>query len=282
MEVVGYFRGNLPSSALDEPWAYRPLAPFLASLLPAEPLTALNILNMAALAVSVTCIVLIVRNAGMSGRYQLLAGMMFAVSFPTFWYGAIGYVDPVALAFISVSALLIQLRRYWWVVPLLLVGVMAKESVVIVIPALFVASRRRRVLTLMAILACISGLLAIRAMMPAPAGMGEFPWHLRLDLVDFNASRLRFWAAVSLTLLPVALPLWAWAAGKIKQSDRWMLAGIASGIGLMVYSVVSVYADGRPAWMMYPFLVPLATFALWRVGMGLKPKAGICELPGRC
>src|SRR3546814_5153392 len=83
MQVVRYFRGE--PSALTEPWAYRSLAPFLASFLAAEPLTALNIVNMVALAVAVACIVLTVRSMGMSGRYQLLAGMVFAVSFPTFW-----------------------------------------------------------------------------------------------------------------------------------------------------------------------------------------------------
>src|SRR2546425_12132441 len=48
-ELVRYLRGQADSSTLSAPFAYRLAGPLLASLLPLEPMTALNIVNLLAL-----------------------------------------------------------------------------------------------------------------------------------------------------------------------------------------------------------------------------------------
>ena len=44
-----YFRDEAPASELIAPFCYRPLGPALAAVLPAPPITAINIVNLACL-----------------------------------------------------------------------------------------------------------------------------------------------------------------------------------------------------------------------------------------
>src|SRR5690606_20154794 len=47
--IVSWFRGESPREAMNVPWTYRPVVPFLASYLPLPPMTSINVINEVAL-----------------------------------------------------------------------------------------------------------------------------------------------------------------------------------------------------------------------------------------
>ena len=59
ISIVQYFRGNLGVEALEVPFTYRPLVPLVASILPLDPMTSINLVNLASMMI---CIVFFVQN----------------------------------------------------------------------------------------------------------------------------------------------------------------------------------------------------------------------------
>ena len=97
IQYVEALRGDVESLP-SAPFRYRPLTPLLAAPLPLGAMTAINVVNVIALAFAALGIWLTLHRLGCSDRHSSLGAGLFIVSFPTFYYGTIGYVDPLAIA----------------------------------------------------------------------------------------------------------------------------------------------------------------------------------------
>lgn len=274
------------------PFCYRPLAPLLASCLPLPSLAAINVLNILCLATSLLLLDRIFRVTRVNARGATIGMLLFVLSFPVFYYGTIGFIDPVAVLVVT-AAVYWSLRRRWALLGVTLVlGVAVKETnaFIALAPLLYAWSRREchRHLawqTVFFVSLAAGTALVIRLSFPFP-NQGFF-WIPRLQSVFENLARIRTYLSLGLTIGP---HLAVAAIGAIRNrprlvrwdsNDRFFLAGTSMVFALYTYSIFTAYTDGRIIWVAYPFLIPFAVRqfqALSSHGFG-RTNANPC-LPG--
>lgn len=173
------------------PFTYRPLVPWLASLLPFSPITGINFLNQLFLIVGLIFLYGILSQLGFKPGLRLLGCSLYVFSFPTFYYGTIGYVDPVAIGILTAGTWLIVTERWVLLAPVMVVGMAVKETLFLLLPIAIVVlvarSRKRRILlatllTLLVLAAC----LAVRIM--APGDDSAYLWYPQFSRVVANLS----------------------------------------------------------------------------------------------
>jgi len=269
VRLVEYFRGELPADSLISPYCYRPLVPYVASKLPFKPLTSINAINLLCLFLSVMVLDGILTFVGYTQSVRNLGALLFLVSFPTFYYGTIGFVDPVAVLFVSVGVYL-TLRGHALMLALCVVlGTLVKETnaLIALLPGIWGwarASLSVRLIIQVAMLGFLALFTAVcvRTLSPFPE-RGWF-WIPSLEAVRENLSRPRAYLSLFLTLgLPAALALVAVATRRAGETlsrpiFRFLLGGVSLVTMLYFYTLPAAYADGRVIWIVYPFLIPLA------------------------
>jgi len=67
-----------------------------------------------------------------------MCAVIATASFPTFYYGAIGYLDPAIIA-LTLAALLAMMRRHWGVIPIIVAAVLVRESALIIVAGWLIA-----------------------------------------------------------------------------------------------------------------------------------------------
>lgn len=272
-QYAAYFRGEASADVLLAPFSYRPLVPFLAALLPADPLTAINIVNILFLAVAVGFLQRLFVQQGASLPMQGAGTLLFVVSFPTFYYGPIGYIDAAAVSLLTVGVYFLSQGQYGALAVLIGVGALAKETVILLIPvaAVYMArsklSRWRMVRWVgLMLLLYIAASLSARAYSPSA---DTHVWVPSLEKAIYNLSRPRAYLSA---LLSVGLPgvLTVYTLSDIERVQRLikqpfsaaLITGVAASLALFGYALLAAYADGRPLWTMYPFAIPLSLPAL--------------------
>jgi hypothetical protein len=268
-----YFRGDTPADSLISPFCFRPLVPAAASLLPFSSLTSINLLNLVSLFLTVVVLDRTMKQIGLGERARLVGALLFIVSFPTFYYGTLGFVDPPSLLVVSIASFLIlrgQDRAMFALVPL---AVLVKETnaIIALLPAIRGwASGERPIgpaVRLSATLAFIALLVAAGIRVVAPFPDPEFIWWPRLAAVLKNTSRPRAQLSFLLTAgLPTLLAVVGLFAGRVqariaREQYRYFVGGSLLALSLYGYSLTAAYADGRVVWIIYPFAIPLA--AAW-------------------
>jgi len=266
LNLVGYFRGTQALETVAPPFAYRPLVPYLASRLPWDPLLSFNLVNVAAISLTLPVIFFMFGRMGFAFEYRIIGCLLYAVSFPVFYYGPSGYLDATAMLIIF---LIVMSRIVEWDFLLPLWGVaggLTKETVVMVFPFLlahmWIQPRQK-----------VSGYVWLALGMLAYAGAVHgarvafgsglpFAWNPEGVFIAKNLVRVKTYVSF---VLAFGLP--GWFASKYlfkvlrKDVDRtlvpWMI-GMASGLALFGYSFVSAYADGRFVWTAYPFMIGLS------------------------
>lgn len=265
---VQVFRGEASRDALTTPFSYRPLVPLLAAPLPFGAMTALNLVNLVGLEIGMLFLFLILRRLGGSDPLALLGCALYAVSFPVFYYGSVGIVDPVLVGFVTAGTYCILADRLRWLVAVSLLGVLCKETVVVLLAPLFVHLWRARALGFVAALVLTGALglgmaaveVGVRLQVPGTAGHG---WPMSLASLLENLQRPR---AVLSFLLGLGVPGAAallFAAGRASEVVRrpelaTLAAGFLATLALSFYAMLAAYADGRFIWLSYPFSIPLA------------------------
>ncbi|HSQ59165.1 MAG TPA: hypothetical protein VLT84_01815 [Acidobacteriota bacterium] len=271
--LVGWFRGTAPTDSMIPPFCYRPLAPALAAPFPARPVTAINLVNLAALLSTLALLQAIGATIGLGARARWAAMLLFAVSFPAFYYGAIGFIDPVAILFAS-ALLLATLRGAPLVllVPLAGFATLAKETnaVFALLPLIGALRARGRGAGALAraaapFAAAFATHLAVRSALPFPEP--DAFWIPSLKATVENLSRPRTYASLLLTIaLPAGLAAAALLSGGVRgrigrEHRVTLVAGALLAAGLYAYSIATAHTDGRIVWVAYPFLLPIA--AAW-------------------
>jgi hypothetical protein len=241
----------------------------LAAPLPFASVTAINVVNVAALALGALGVWWILSALGVDGRRRVLGDLMFIVSFPTFYYGSIGYVDPVSIAFIVFGTGAVLTDHRMQVLGLVAVGALAKETTIIVVPLAIAVlavrgAGRRRVLAWSA--AWAGAFLATTLLLRwSVHDDGTNLWRPSLEHAIENLSRPRTWLSAVLTLgVPAAVVARYALRFTSLGRDRVVLfgGGILLSIGLFAFAIFSAYADGRFLWPICAFTVPVAILFL--------------------
>ncbi len=253
------YNGKDPSFQPHAPFTYRPLVPFLASLLPLPEMTAINVINVLALWINSIFFTSLLASLKLNQRQIVLILLTFVVSFPVFYYGAIGYVDPVIIAILGIGCYLIHNQSDILLVLLIFIGTFVKETVVLLIPV-FIAHKlvnqqwdlRAACLTFAIIGAYLVSTYLTRSISIDPTMV---TWTPSWDRFVLNAARFRTWMSLVLTLgvpgivavLAVAIVVFEHRWSILKQMLPWIV-GLAASFALFIASALAAYSDGRFIW----------------------------------
>jgi hypothetical protein len=207
---------------------------------------------------------------GFSLFHALAGGFLFVVSFPVFYYGTIGYVDPAVYPVLTGGLLAIYTGRWKSLLLLLLAGSMIKETVILLLPvavAYLIVNRRPWIKFLAAaLLAYGIPVLVVRSIF---IELGQELWIPNIDTVLFN---LRHRALFSLILtfgipgLGMLIFFYNFSRFRAFVSESLYIPVITGGVCVLLlvfYSIIAAYADGRFLWPMTLFNIPFALIAFF-------------------
>ncbi len=265
--MVEHYRGVPPDVPLWAPFTYRPLAPWLASWLPFEPLTALNLLNVLSLLGATFFVWRTLALYEPSGAWQFAGTLAFVWSFPFFYYGTTGLVDPPALFLLAAGLYLLLTDRWWGFVTVGLLGGLTKESVALLWPVALarILTGPRRPPQAVAALGVFGGgfvatSILARTLAPSP---GDYTFWKGVMLAE-NLARQRTYLAfaLSLGLQGVFAMLAAPTLHRLTPAERrayWpLIVGAAGSLALFSFALLTARPDGRFVWLAHPFLTPIA------------------------
>lgn len=271
--LTRFFRNQAVEEELQSPYTYRPVVPFLASLLPFEPLTAINLVDLGALLVALLFLYKILDRLELGFSLCMAGCGLFVFSFPTFYYGTIGYVDPVLVAFLMMGLYYILTERWAIFALVFATGTLAKETIFVLLPVLaaYLIQQRKpwKEQLLLLSLLCLA-FVAIsyfaRALSPDQKPYGWLP---SFDYLLFNAARPRCWISSVLSFgipgflsLTIFLDRKRWPFRETFHRLGPFMVGFLTTVAVFGYSMFSVYLDGRYIWISYPFSIPLAAVVL--------------------
>ncbi|HYJ32206.1 MAG TPA: hypothetical protein VE326_03210 [Candidatus Binatia bacterium] len=272
VRLTAYFRGQAPADSMIPPYCYRPLVPLIASALPWGPLTSIDVVDLACLLLTLVLLDRLLFHVGYGMRGRTLGCFLFAASFPTFYYGAIGFVDPAALLALTGMALAALRGRRLSFAIWLVVGVLIKETnaIMAALPGVepWARGTRGEALGRAAPLALLAVAIVVGIRMLAPFPEPGWLWRPSPVALLENLARPRALLSLVLTIgLPGAAAVAALATGRAARALspehlRFFLTGSALAAALYLYSLTAAYADGRVIWSVYPFLIPMAV-AMW-------------------
>ena len=270
ISFIRYFRGEpFDVTHIGNSIRWRPLGPWLASWLPFEPMTALNVLNTIMLGLAVWSLSTLLKQLQIPSKERWIGIYLFVFSFPMLYYGSIGYVDPVLLGFVSFAVLALYQDRWLLLVSCFVLATLVKEGSIILLPVIATYLYYRKPFWQTA---CITiGLLviyvglewAMRQYMPNPSGrVNAQIWKSSWGFVFYNTTRWKWWVGLMLTALPLLYLLIRFRYNLLTvKANRVILLPLVVGVlaagSTWIYQLFSSYSDGRPLWTMYPFLIPL-------------------------
>lgn len=189
------------------PWCWRPLTPFLASLLPFSTVMDFKVLAFFSNWLSLVLLYEILRRCNRSSLAAAAGVLFYAGVFWTvkFSFYSPCYVDSQTQVFLLAVMLLMILRRYW-VLPLLIgVGALQKESMVLLTPVVFLHYARLHRRTMWRALLYFVALVipGIAALAAARLAVDPANHYSSLDTLVANVGRATqagFWPRLLLAL----------------------------------------------------------------------------------
>ena len=267
---VKYFRGEATVDQITVPFLYRPLVPFLASLLPIQsPMTAINIINLFSLYIALFFLFHLLKSFEFSFNYAILGGFMFSISFPVFYYSTDGCIDTLAICLLTIGTSLIYREKWFYLCVVLILGSAVKEIVILLIPIAFgYLIIQRKCWIIIPTILTIAFLLPMFLIRSFFSEAGTYYWIPNFHTF-FGNLRLRAFLSIILSfgvpgILSLGFPIYY---KKIQNTFNIkylfpLYVGIFSTILLVIYSMFSAYADGRFIWPMNIFTIPISLWIL--------------------
>jgi hypothetical protein len=253
-----YLRGEVPFSALRAPFPYRVTMPALAAFMPGDVRNAFAILNWLATAGTAIFLSRVVHAAGGNRRQMVLAGLLFILSVPTFWYAPYLLTDPGAIFGKAVFVLGVVTCQPWIAVAGALFATTVREENILLLGWLLVFGRVGLVRGILALAVAALWLVSVRWWLFS--GLPSYVWMPNIGTVIAalrdNRSLLSLISA-AMIVIPLAVLGWKRVPDRIKP-----LKGILLMMAIPpLYAALSVRIEGRAIWSLYPFLIPIAVFA---------------------
>jgi len=264
-----FFRGDLSKKEiLEGPFSYRPFVPLMASFLPFSPLTAINVINLLALILSLPLINKILMNFELDYKYRLLAQAFHVFSFPVFYYGTSGYVDSVMLFFIFLILYLLIRSKYLMLLITIAFGMSVKETIIIFYPVIvsfFIIKKDMDVFKkiVFPVLILIIFIIESYFLRTAIAGKPVYLWTPRYEVLVDNITRLKTYLSFLLSFgLPgIGSVFYLFSSARESTFSKMEIVfttGFMCALLLSVFSIFTAYSDGRHIWLSYPFTIPLS------------------------
>ncbi len=281
MNFTEYFRHKMPLDSVGAPFSFRPLTPYLASLLPYDSFTALNIINLIVLFLSVICIFFILKKYSFSFGFCIAGCLLYILSFPLFYYGAVGNIDSPAIFMTCLIVLATVYKKYLLLPLLLLVAPFTKEGTMVVFPFIMLyvwqtsTTKRERLinggLVLLSVATFLLGYMYCRLEF---SSVSNYLWTPNFRTIYENAVRPKSYLSFILTFGLVGVLAWLEFRLDLKRNSSSkprniylffktysytpLLVSIITSFLFWIYTFVAAYVDGRYFWFAYPFMIPMA------------------------
>ncbi len=258
---VEYFRGDVPSDVIRPASNWRLLVPLVAAVLPLSPLSAINVTNQLLLLLSLVILYQSLLLVGVSKGYVWLGLMLFILSFPTFYYTTIVYIDPGVMFFVSLCIYAVLAQNLPILILGFVIGFFAKEAIVVIIPFAvvyqFMLGKRKNAIGLAILLAVIYVVLSYLVRQYAyitPGEKNNLFWVANSSNILLNINRINSLLAPILSLGLVGF-LYALTIKyqTIFKSPLQLatLALVVTTIAMYAFAFITTFADGRPFWLAY-------------------------------
>ncbi len=277
---------NVRALATTPPWCFRPLVPWLVAQLPVEVLTGFRLVSGLSAWLTLVLLFVLLRCTGRSDAQAAAGVLLYAGVFWTVRFAIYSpcYVDAAAQVFV-LAALLAMQRRQWVIAAgILSLGVLAREAVWTIAPAVAIAAMRsddgrhgRRPPAAALITLALPTLLFVGIrLLPAGglrASVAPVVGGLRILLANPDAwGRLGLAIFAGTGLLPaMALVRWRACVRLLRNEPQW-----AAALLLPAASMFGGYDKARLLLPALPALtvVVMAAWASWleapgRAGWGL-------------
>jgi hypothetical protein len=241
----------------------------IASLLPFDPMTALNVVNLAALLLALFFLYRALTVLEMSVRQRLLGCGLFVFAFPTFYYGTIGFVDPVLIGFLAAATYFLLAKQWMALLIALALGTLARETMLLFLPVLlthliFHQGMRWRQIGYLSVALAIMLLALYLVRVFSPVQGSAVVWYPSMERFLRNAGRARSWLGLVLTL---GIPGWItmlvlMRRWRLPQPYYPLVSGFLASLALFVAAMFVAYADGRFIWPSVIFSIPIAVWTL--------------------
>jgi len=291
-KIVEVFRGQATFDDVWAPFRNRVLVPFLASILPFDPKSSIQFVNLFFAFGTVIIFVRYLRSFRFNQENTLFGAMLLMCTVPYFAYGPQPLSEMGAMFFIVLSLYLTKKgTSLAFIMVVISLGILCRETVFFVLPAILIISYRgknngSRWGYLAAILPFVT-ILGIRFLISQAIASGDgsspigYVWSIDPNYIQLNLGRLvnfvdpvsqglsggSFWLSF-VPFAPFALTriLAPHKQSEITKNERGFL--LTSGLFLFlltIYCFVAAGIDGRNVWVLYPALIPLsmAEYANW-------------------
>lgn len=267
---VEYFRGEKSEESVMPPYTYRVLVPFLASKLPFHPLTSINLVNLFFLYIGLISVYFSLCVLKLNFSLSVIGCLMFIFSFPVFYYGTSGYIDATFVGLLSATVYFILSKKYFLLMPLILLTSFANEKAIILFPFLIFflfaeeADRKKSILiiTLSLIIYFLTSFF-LRSF--TPSSSQTYLWIPDTKYILQNIFRPKTYLSFALTFgipgILTILSLFYFSADRMKKILYFYIGSFTSFI-LYIYSIFSAWSDGRTVWTMYPFAIPVSVLLI--------------------
>lgn len=270
-KYVEYFRGDKKlADELEGPFSYRPFIPLLASLLPFEPITSVNLFNLFFLTIGLIYLIKLQSQFGFNEKEIIISCLIFIISFPLFYYATSGYIDASLIGIMMIANYYLMTDRFYLFILSFTIGIFIKETIIILLPVSTVyflikeKTRFKFVKISIPILLYFTIVGIIRNLAPQKE---MYVWKPSYVILQFNLLRIKTYLSFILTLgIPGLLSFYILFTEKRKNIPKEifypLFVGIIFSILLWLYSLFAAYSDGRQLWTSYVFAVPLSSYLL--------------------
>ncbi|MEP0861256.1 MAG: hypothetical protein HRF52_07430 [Ignavibacterium sp.] len=265
-KYVEYFRGNTQLvTELEGPFSYRPLVPYLASFLPFDALTSINLINLLVLSLGIIYLIKFLSEIIVAEKFIIIGLIIFIVSFPVFYYTTSGYIDASLIGILLITNYFLFRNKYYQFLISFFVGIFIKETIIIILPVAAVyfllndKSKNKFAKIIFPFLLYSVTIILIRTLAPHKE---NYVWNPSIEIFNYNIARAKTYLSFILTLgIPGVLTLFLIFSEKKKNISRELLFPLVTGflfsVLLWVYSLFSAYSDGRQLWTSYAYTIPL-------------------------
>lgn len=281
---VEFLRNQPITYAMQAPFNERLLVTVVASVLPYDAMTSINIVNVIFLLASIWFLYKLLQHFNLREGLVWAGLYMFVISFPTFYYGTIGYIDSGVLLMIFAGTYAIYKNLYWPFLLAVALGTIAKEGISLLIPvavAYAYTNENKRwyyfagagLLVYLVIWGLVKHYI--------PNSSGKTPllfwvpdsWRIQDNLTRPNA----YLSSIFSFGIPGILCLFYFIKFSREIKSRWreelpLWIGTIGGYSLWFYTLFSAHTDGRFFWVAYCFPITLAMVWWQRFGRPFAEK----------
>lgn len=275
-----YFKGEKELQSVWPPFSYRPMMPFLASLLPFDSLLSMSIVNVIANLLTLWLIFLILKRLNFNYSLRISGMLLYVLSFPLLYYGSSGFLEPTSNLFIYLIVYLTVSDKKALLPPVFLLAALTKEVTIIALPFVFVyfltanIKEKKQLKNAMYIL-FLSLVLFVAASVFVRTYFStgnQYLWTPSFQTAIDNLSRAKTYLSFDLGLgLPGILAVW-YSLKKDKTTEFKKLlpwyTGMSFAFLLSAFSVIAAYSDGRFIWTGYPFMIVISVYFLKEIYSG--------------